>query len=143
MDAIVRPASSSDAKALQALDSVVPADPGRARLIEKWLAEDAVLVTEVDGRVAGYGVYNHGFFHQSQVEMLMVAAENRGKGHGRQLLEALERLCDGPKIFVTTNASNRRMQRLLLRAGYTACGYIGELDPGDPELVFVKKMQTE
>jgi hypothetical protein len=33
------------------------------------------------------------------------------------------------------------MQRLLLRTGYAQCGYVAELDAGDPELVFVKKIR--
>jgi ribosomal protein S18 acetylase RimI-like enzyme len=70
--------------------------------------------------------------------MLMVCADHRGKGIGESLLLALESACDTSKLFVTTNESNRRMQKLLLRLGYRRCGYIEELDPGDPELVFVK-----
>lgn len=136
---MLRPERIADAEALKALDTVVPTDPARALLIETWLREEAVVVAEVYGRAVGYGVLSHGFFRQSEAEMLMVAAEHRGRGIGGQLLAALERRCDTPKFFVTTNASNRSMQRLLLRAGYTVCGCIGELDPGDPEVVFVKK----
>jgi hypothetical protein len=33
------------------------------------------------------------------------------------------------------------MQRLLVRLGYRTCGFIEELDPGDPELIFVKKLE--
>lgn len=33
------------------------------------------------------------------------------------------------------------MQRLLSRLGYRPGGYIHELDPGDPELVFVKDIE--
>ncbi len=136
----MRLAGPADAQVLKDLDSMVPVDPTRAVFIDRWLWEDTVLVAEVDGRVAGYGVVNHGFFHQSQVDMLMIRPKYRGRGIGGQLLQALESRCDTPKFFVTTNLSNHRMQRLLFRLGYTACGYIDELDPGDPELVFVKKM---
>ncbi len=34
------------------------------------------------------------------------------------------------------------MQKLLTRLGYKPCGYIDELDPGDPELIFVKRVST-
>lgn len=73
----------------------------------------------------------------------MVHPDHRGRRIGEQLLRALEEQCDTPKFFVTANLSNHRMQRLLLRMGYAACGYIDELGPGDPELVFVKKMAGE
>jgi GNAT superfamily N-acetyltransferase len=131
----------ADAQALKSVDSGVPMDSARGAFIEQWLYEDTVVVAELDGRVVGYGVYNQGFFHQSHVEMLMVHPDYRGKRIGEQLLEALEEMCDTPKLFVTTNLSNHRMQTLLLRKGYAACSHIDELDPGDPELVFVKKMR--
>lgn len=141
MTATIRLGQPADAQALKSLDSVVPVDPTRADSIDEWLSEDTVLVAEAEGRVVGYGVFNHGFFHQSQVDMLMLHPEYRGRRIGEQLLSALEAKCDTPKFFVTTNLSNHPMQRLLVRMGYVACGYIDELDPGDPELVFVKKMK--
>ncbi len=141
MKATVRPARLADARALKALDTVVPRDPTRADWIDRWLREDTVLVAEVDRRVIGYGVFNHGFFHESQVDMLMLHPDYRGQRIGEQLLLALEGKADTPRFFVTTNLTNHRMQSLLLRTGYSACGYIDQLDPGDPELVFVKRMR--
>jgi GNAT superfamily N-acetyltransferase len=131
----------ADAEAIKSVDSMVAVDPARAPFFEQWLCEDTVVVAELDGQLVGFGVYNHGFFHQSQVERLMIHPDYRGKRIGGQLLEALEQMCDTPKLFVATNLSNHRMQKLLLRKGYTACGYIDELDPGDPELVFIKKLR--
>jgi GNAT superfamily N-acetyltransferase len=138
MKARIRLAKPGDARALKGIDTVVPRDPARADWIDRWLREDTVVIAEVDGRVVGYGVLNHGFFHQAQADMLMLHPEYRGKRIGEQLLLALEERCDTPKFFVTTNLSNHRMQSLLLRMGYEPCGYIDQLDPGDPELVFVK-----
>jgi hypothetical protein len=42
------------------------------------------------------------------------------------------------RLFVTTNTSNAPMRALLAREGYLASGTIDNIDPGDPELVFVK-----
>jgi len=137
----IRPGTPGDADALKAVDSVVPRDPTRAEYIDAWLRDDTVLVAECEGRVVGYGVFNHAFFRQGQLDMLMVHPDFRGRRIGEHLLFALEVRCDTPKFFVTTNLSNHRMQRLLLRMGYKACGYIDELDPGDPELVFVKQLE--
>lgn len=138
MDCKVREANSSDARALIELDSVVPLDGNRARYIDDWLDQDQVLVAEVNGRIVGYGVFNHAFFRQGQVDMLMIHADYRGQGIGERLLIALEGLCDTAKFWVTTNLSNHEMQRLLARNGFKACGYVDELDPGDPEIIFVK-----
>lgn len=134
----IKHADSSDAAAIKALDTIVPIDVTRAEFIECWLRDDEVLVAELDGQIVGYGVFNHAFFHQGQVEMLMIHADFRGRRIGEYILKALEELCDTPKFYVTTNLSNTRMQKLLTRLEFRLGGYIHELDPGDPELVYVK-----
>jgi ribosomal protein S18 acetylase RimI-like enzyme len=138
MTVAIRRGTSADSVALKACDSIVPGDPQRAQLIDRWLEKDTVLVAELDGRVVGYGVFNHAFFHRGQVEMLMVDPAHRGRKIGEALLRELEALCDTEKFFVTTNLSNQAMQRLLARCKFKNCGFIDELDPGDPELVFFK-----
>lgn len=137
----IRLATSEDSSRLKVLDTVVAIDPARALQIENWLATDVVMVAELNSEVVGYAVFNHAFFHRGQIDMLMIHAEHRGKGIGQDLLRAIEKLCDSDKLFVTTNLSNQRMQKLLTRAGYRTCGFIDELDPGDPELVFVKGLK--
>ena len=143
MTATVRQGHPADAAALKALDTVVPVDPRRAVSIDEWLERDIVFVAEVDASVVGYAVFNHDFFRQGNVDMLMLHPDFRGLRVGERLLEALQEVCDTPKLFCTTNVSNHRMQRLLSRAGFVACGFIDELDPGDPELVYVKRLEGE
>jgi ribosomal protein S18 acetylase RimI-like enzyme len=140
MPVTVRRSRAEDAAALKALDAIVPVDPQRAISIDAWLAHDVVYVAVAADRPVGYAVFNHDFFRQGNVDMLMLAVECRGQRIGEQLLLALENACDTPKLFCTTNVSNHRMQRLLARCGFLACGFIDELDPGDPELVYVKKL---
>ena len=143
MTATVRRARTADAAALKTLDTVVPEDPRRAASIDAWLAHDIVFVAEVEDKVVGYAVFNHAFFRQGNIDMLMLHPDHRGKRIGELLLRPLESLCDTPKLFCTTNVSNHRMQRLLSRLEFVACGFIDELDPGDPELVYVKKLRAE
>ena len=140
MSISIRPATVEDAGAIKAIDTVVPYDSSRARYIDEWLEQDVVLVADLDDKVVGYGVLNHAFFRQSQVEMLMVDAAYRGRRIGEHLLLGFEKLCDTSKLWITTNLSNHRMQRLLTRLEYRPCGYISELDPDDPEIVFVKDL---
>jgi transketolase N-terminal domain/subunit len=45
---------------------------------------------------------------------------------------------DDDRIFTSTNHANHAMRALLVRAGWIESGVIHNLDPGDPELVFVK-----
>ena len=72
MDPVVRPATQADVQDLKDLDTMVPIDPDRAEAIDRWLRDTPVLVAEVDGQVVGYGVFDHGFFGQSNAAMLMV-----------------------------------------------------------------------
>lgn len=130
----------NDAQSIRSIDPIVPINPSRAEMIDTWLQRDFVLVAEMDNRIVGYGVFNHEFFRQSQIDMLMISKEYRGKRIGEMLLLSLEKYADTAKMFITTNLSKHPMQKLLLRNGYKPCGYIDELDPGDPELVFVKQM---
>jgi GNAT superfamily N-acetyltransferase len=139
----VRKAAITDAQSIKNIDTIVPLNPTRAEMIDTWLHKDIVLVAEIDERIIGYGVLNHEFFHQSQIDILMISKEHRGKGIGEAILLALEKYTDTSKMFVTTNISNHSMQKLLFRNGYKPCGYIDELDPGDPELVFVKHIGIE
>ncbi len=140
MTVTVRRGREADAAALKALDTIAPVDPQRAVSIDGWLVQDVVFVAVADDQPVGYAVFNHDFFRQGNVAMLMLAVDWRGRDIGEQLLQALEDACDTPKLFCTTNVSNHRMQRLLARRGFLACGFIDELDPGDPELVYVKKL---
>ncbi len=135
----IRKATEADSAEVKALDTVVPLDATRAEQIDTWLGRDEVLVAE-DGQIVGYGVFNHAFFRRGNVDMLMIHPDCRGQKIGEYLLRELENLCDTPKLWVTTNMSNHRMQRLLTRLGYEPAGYIHELDPGDPELIFCKRL---
>ena len=138
MESIIRSGIKKDSACLISIDSVAKKDLDRIKLIDEWLNNDTVYVAELDGRIVGYGVYNQKFFHQGNIEMLMIAEEYRGRKIGEQLLLAIEKVCETSKLFTTTNLSNQRMQRLLTRSGFKTCGFINELDPNDPELVFVK-----
>ncbi len=140
MDIVLRRATQTDAPEIKTLDTRVPSDPSRAENIDRWLGEEVVIVADMNGTLLGYGVFDHGFFQQSNVAMLMIHPDHRGCGIGEQILRSLEEFGDTPKFYVTTNQSNHRMQRLLTRMGYRPGGYIHELDPGDPELVFVKEI---
>lgn len=72
--------------------------------------------------------------------VLVTATVRRGQAADAAALKSLEQVCDTPKLSCTTDVSNHRMQRLLSRVGLSACDFIGELDPGDPELVYVKEL---
>ena len=140
---VTREARPTDVEALLGLDEMARTDPGRARFIRGAVASGGCIVAEHGGSVVGYGVLEDSFFGQGFVSMLYVAASQRRHGVGGALLRALVLRCTTPKLFTSTNASNVPMQGLLARSGFEPSGIIHNLDPGDPELVYVRVLETD
>ena len=73
--------------------------------------------------------------------MLYVHVDHRRSGTGAALLRHMESLCQTPKLFTSTNLSNLPMQSLLGKLEYELSGVIHNLDEGDPELVYFKRLR--
>ena len=89
-------------------------------------------------RAVGFAVVTRHFYAFPFVDLLVVAESARRGGVGSALMARCEADHDRDRIFTSTNESNTPMRRLLAKAGWLASGQIDNLDPGDPELVFVK-----
>jgi ribosomal protein S18 acetylase RimI-like enzyme len=137
----IREADCADRNEIVSLDQVARVEPERIRFIERVLSSRSCLVTTDRGQVTGYGVLEYTFYGQGFISMLCVSAAFRRHGMGRALIQALEARCTTPKIFTSTNQSNRPMQGLLATLGYCPSGVILNLDPGDPELVYVRVLR--
>jgi GNAT superfamily N-acetyltransferase len=98
---------------------------------------------ESDRQVIAYAVFNHSFYDRGFVEMLYVTKSHRRQGVASALMRHLAGLCDTANLFTSTNRSNVAMQRLLLRAGFEPSGVIENLDEGDSELVYVKRLENQ
>jgi GNAT superfamily N-acetyltransferase len=142
MEIEIRPGRSSDLDALIVVDSYYAAGhPERADDIENWLRNDGVYVALDEGRICAFAVLGDSLFRRPFIHMLMVADASRGKGIGKQLVNYLERQVVEPELWTSTNLSNQRMQRLLASRGYELTGFINNLDPGDPELFYFKRLK--
>jgi len=135
----IRPALSIDIDALSAIDRQAQTDRRRREFITRSVAHGvcSVLVS-ADAQAAGYGVLDYAFFENGFVSMIYVDPSHRRQGAGLLMLRHLEGLCQTPKLFTSTNLSNRPMQALLAKAGFRLSGVIHDLDEDDPELVYVK-----
>ena len=114
--------------------------PLRAVWIEEHLRAGNCHLALVDGTIAGYIIFAHTLFCMGFVEMLFVVQEHRRQGIATALMNHAERLCKTDRIFVSTNESNMTMHHLLGGRGYTPCGML-DLDPGDPEMFYAKKLK--
>jgi ribosomal protein S18 acetylase RimI-like enzyme len=134
----LRKASPEDFAALPAADPRLTTDPLRAAEVKRLLALGESWVAEADGAVAGYVLVSGHFFSHPFVDLLVVSESQRRRGIGSALMNRCEEAHQKDRIFTSTNESNAPMRALLAKIGFQESGVIDNLDPGDPELVFVK-----
>ena len=137
----IRSATESDVEALCSLDLIARQENERREFIRREVASGNCFVATADEEVIGYGVLNYTFYHYGCIDMLYVHADHRRRGAGAALVRHLESLCRTPKLFTSTNLSNLRMQSLLAKLGYELSGVIHNLDEGDPEIVYFKRLK--
>jgi ribosomal protein S18 acetylase RimI-like enzyme len=77
---------------------------------------------------------------QGSIALLMVHPEYHRQGVATALVKECESNCPANKLFTSTNESNTAMRLLLAKLGYARSGQIENLDEGDPELIFVKRL---
>jgi GNAT superfamily N-acetyltransferase len=133
----IREAHLGDVPALVALDAVARSSPERARVIQDAVGNGECLVAARD-QVVGYLVLKHSFFGNGFIELLYVREDTRRQGVGGALMRAAEARCRTSKLFTSTNESNLPMRALLGALGYQESGIIHNLDPSDPEIVYVR-----
>lgn len=136
----IRTAVESDVEALCSFDLIARQESERREYIRREIAAGTCHVAVAADEVIGYGVLNYTFYHNGCIEMLYVHADHRRRGAGAALLRHMESLCRTPKLFTSTNLSNLPMQSLLAKSGYELSGVIHNLDEGDPEIVFFKRL---
>ncbi|PZD73974.1 hypothetical protein C1752_01564 [Acaryochloris thomasi RCC1774] len=139
----LRDATTDDRDTIIAFDQIAQSDSQRINFVDRILGSELCLVAERNGQVIAYGVLEYTFFDNGFISMIYVASPERRLGVGSALVEALADRCKTPKVFTSTNQSNVPMQRLLERYGFAPSGIIHNLDPRDPELVYVLDRQIE
>ena len=137
----IRPAVENDVEALCSLDLVARREEERREFIRREVASGNCFVAVTNETVIGYGVLNYTFYSNGCIDMLYVHSEHRRRGAGEALVRHMESLCRTPKLFTSTNLSNLRMQSLLAKLEYELSGVIHNLDEGDPELVYLKRLR--
>jgi GNAT superfamily N-acetyltransferase len=136
----IRPAVEHDIEALCSLDLVARRESERRDFIRREVVSGHCFVALAGGTLIGYGVLNYTFYDNGCIDMLYVHSEHRRRGAAAALLRHMESLCRTPKLFTSTNLSNLPMQSLLAKLEYGLSGVIHNLDDGDPELVYFKRL---
>lgn len=136
----IRTAVESDVEAICSLDLIARQESERREFIRREVAAGTCFIALAGEEVVGYGVLNYTFYHNGFIDMLYVHAGHRRRGAGAELMRHMESLCRTTKLFTSTNLSNLPMQSLLAKLGYELSGVIHNLDEGDPEMVYLKRL---
>jgi GNAT superfamily N-acetyltransferase len=134
----VRPALPEELAALERMPHALHY-AHHPEFIRHALGTKHCLVAEVDGALAGFAVWDRGFYARPFLWMLGVQPAHQHRGVASQLLEQVEQLNAGLPLYTSTNESNGAMHALLASRGYAPAGRLDDLDPGDPEIFFVKQ----
>jgi ribosomal protein S18 acetylase RimI-like enzyme len=137
----IRLANERDVETLCSLDLAARSQSDRREFIKRSIASCTLYVAMADNEVIGYGVLNYTFYRNGFIEMLYVHSDHRRLGAATTLLRHMESLCETSKLFVSTNLSNAAMQSLLIKSNYVLSGLIHNLDEGDPEIVYFKRLR--
>lgn len=99
------------------------------------------LVALISDKVAGFGILGTSlFYNQEFIELLIVHPEYRRRGIATALIKRMEEICPTKKLFTSTNESNIIAQKTYEANGFTRSGYIENLDEGDPEIIYFKRL---
>lgn len=137
----IRDATLCDAPTIYAVDPMAMEEGNRRQQIRGWLSAGNAVVAVIDGVAVGYAVLEYTFFGRGFISMLMVEKESRRKGVATSLVTRLEERCETDKLFTSTNESNKPMQALMQSMSYEPSGTVYNLDDGDPELFYVKRLE--
>ena len=98
-------------------------------------------VARFGGAHAGGMIADRGFFQRGFVWLIWVEEPFRRNGVASALMRHAEETCPSDDLFTSTNQSNIPAQRLFEKLGYTKTGIIENLDEGDPEIFYFKRLR--
>lgn len=132
----IRLAAMEQLEQVVLLDQTTLGSTDREQLIQRAIELEQCHLVMLGREIVAYSITHYHFFGNGFIELLVVAEHRRRQGIGRLLLAELKETCQTEKLFTSTNCSNQPMQRLLERCGFKRCGWVDQLDPGDPELFY-------
>jgi ribosomal protein S18 acetylase RimI-like enzyme len=141
MTVLIRLAAADDADAVCAVDPRVRYIRGRRPFIERAIAARACHVAVDGGEIVGYVVFDRSLYDQPFISLLVVDPSRKRRGIGAALMCHIESICPEEKLFTSTNESNTPMQGLCEKLGFVRSGHIENLDDGDPEIVYFKRLR--
>ena len=138
---MIRNAIENDIDQVIAIDYIASTEETRRQQIRDWIKKNYVIIALIDEQIVGYAVLEYTFFSCGFISMLIVQEEHRRYGIATALVKRLEEACNTEKLFTSTNESNVPMQAFLASMSYEPSGIVHNLDEGDPELFYFKRVE--
>ncbi len=133
-------AQENDIGEMVALDDLVIGSTRRQNLIAEIVGLQQGYVARQEHQIVGFLLMQHHFFEQPFIKLLIVHPSFRRQRIGGALMQHIEPIYTPGKLFTSTNESNKKMQQLCERLGYIRSGIIENLDEGDPDLIYFKRL---
>lgn len=137
----IRLAEEKDINELAALDQVMIGSGHRKGEIKQAVQEKRCLIVFKDGERSGFLIYHVHFFDCCFVSLIMIKPSQQRQGLASALLTYMTNVSPTEKLFSSTNESNLTMQKVFTNNGFSKCGFVDNLDEGDPEWIYFKKRQ--
>lgn len=134
---VIEKATEDDFEDICALDY----NPSRRNFLANAIKAGPCLIARIGDVLVGFAMLDQSFYAQNFISLVIVHPDYRRRGAATTLIRHIESLCPTEKLFTSTNLSNIPMQRLCESLGFVRSGYIENLDPGDPELIYFKRLE--
>lgn len=138
----IEKANINDLEAVCYLDRLIMGNENRRKVLEAAIERNECLIAREADIAVGYATCEVSFFGYSYISLVIVHPEYRRLGVASQLMTSFENCSLTEKLFTSTNESNKAMQQVCEALGYTRSGIIENLDEGDPELIYFKKVKA-
>jgi ribosomal protein S18 acetylase RimI-like enzyme len=139
----VEKATEKELQAIQTIDSLVLGNSSRKDFLANAVRAGQCLAARIGDTIVGVGRLNQTFYGQGFISLLTVHPDYRRRGVATALIRHVESICPTEKLFTSTNESNVIAQRVYESLGFTRSGHIENLDEGDPEIVYFKRLGSD
>lgn len=138
---IIHTATDNELEVIQSLDRLALGSDSRKSFLAKSVSAGRCLIATVNDKVVGFGILEQTFYSQGFIGLLIVHPDYRRRSIATSLIHRMESICPTVKLFTSTNKSNIPAQKTYEANGFVKSGYIENLDDGDPEIIYFKRLK--
>ncbi|ASN06408.1 GNAT family N-acetyltransferase [Virgibacillus necropolis] len=131
-------ANPSEVDNIVEIDREVIDNNSRREYIEEAIKTGRCIVVNNEISIVGFLIFDTHFFGNSFISLIVVSTSQRRKGYAAALIDYFVNMAPTPKIFSSTNKSNKNMQNVFTANGFVQSGVIENLDEGDQEIIYFK-----